>query len=324
MRPAPCDRPADEDAVPDDLVPSRLATVLPVLRGVVLAAVVGLTILVVLARLGVDIGPLLAGFGIVGLAFSFGSQTLVRDIVSGVFFMIEDAFRVGEYVDTAGSRGRWRRFRCARCSFATRAGRSTPCPSARSPRSPMPAATGRRSSSTSARPFGRSRAGPQGHQEDRAGPAGGPRVRAAFHRAAEDAGRRGHHRQRRGHPAEIHRQAEPGLALQREALKRVYRALNEARVPFASNAVTVRGGEGPLQSQGAAAITAVPPPTPARTDRGLSAPRAGERRSRMRRGRPAGVASPEHEVGPGFPGKASQPPAPYAGCRIGAACHSFR
>jgi small-conductance mechanosensitive channel len=109
-------------------VPSRLATVLPVLRGVVLGAVIGLTGLVVLSRLGVDIGPLLAGFGILGLAISFGSQALVRDIVSGFFFMIEDAFRVGEYVDTGGSRARSRRSRCARCSCATRAGRSIRCP----------------------------------------------------------------------------------------------------------------------------------------------------------------------------------------------------
>ena len=50
--------------------------------------------------------------------------------------------------------------------------------------------------------------------------------------------------------------------LQRESLKRVYRALNDAHVPFASNAVTVRGGEGGSQSQAAAAIKAVPPPVP--------------------------------------------------------------
>ena len=50
--------------------------------------------------------------------------------------------------------------------------------------------------------------------------------------------------------------------LQREALKRVYRALNEAHVPFASNAVTVRGGEGGSSAGAAAAITALPPPSP--------------------------------------------------------------
>jgi len=54
---------------------------------------------------GVDIGPLLAGFGVVGLAISFGSQALVRDIMSGIFFMADDAFRVGEYVDTGRLKG---------------------------------------------------------------------------------------------------------------------------------------------------------------------------------------------------------------------------
>ncbi|MGL4727224.1 MAG: mechanosensitive ion channel family protein [Bosea sp. (in: a-proteobacteria)] len=86
-------------------VQSRLATVLPVLRGFVLGAVIGLTLLLCLARMGVDIGPLLAGFGILGLAVSFGSQQLVRDIVSGIFFMAEDAFRVGEYIDTGRLKG---------------------------------------------------------------------------------------------------------------------------------------------------------------------------------------------------------------------------
>ena len=76
-----------------------------VLRGVVLGAVIAVTALILISRLGVDIAPLLAGFGILGLAVSFGSQALVRDIVSGFFFLMEDAFRVGEYVDTGRLKG---------------------------------------------------------------------------------------------------------------------------------------------------------------------------------------------------------------------------
>ena len=94
----------DEEAV-DDTPASRLATVLPALRGLVLGSVLGLTLLFFLSSLGVDVGPLLAGFGILGLAISFGSQALVRDIVSGIFFMVEDAFRVGEYIDTGRLKG---------------------------------------------------------------------------------------------------------------------------------------------------------------------------------------------------------------------------
>ena len=55
--------------------------------------------LVVLSQLGVNITPLIAGFSVLGLAVSFGSQSLVRDIVSGMFFLAEDSFRVGEYID---------------------------------------------------------------------------------------------------------------------------------------------------------------------------------------------------------------------------------
>jgi hypothetical protein len=46
---------------------------------------------------GVNIGPLIAGAGVIGLAIGFGAQTLVRDIIAGVFFLIDDAFRIGDY-----------------------------------------------------------------------------------------------------------------------------------------------------------------------------------------------------------------------------------
>lgn len=84
---------------------SRLATVLPLLR---LSALTGIAIiftLLAVGSLGIDITPLLAGAGILGLAIGFGAQKLVTDIVSGVFFLIDDAFRVGEYVDVGGTMG---------------------------------------------------------------------------------------------------------------------------------------------------------------------------------------------------------------------------
>ena len=62
-------------------------------------------LLIVLSDLGVNIGPLLAGASVLGLAISFGSQTLVRDIVSGVFYLADDAFRVGEYIDCGKAKG---------------------------------------------------------------------------------------------------------------------------------------------------------------------------------------------------------------------------
>jgi small-conductance mechanosensitive channel len=64
-----------------------------------------MTTLIVLSSLGVDIGPLLAGAGVIGLAIGFGAQKLVRDILSGIFFLMDDAFRVGEYLDAGGVSG---------------------------------------------------------------------------------------------------------------------------------------------------------------------------------------------------------------------------
>ena len=52
-------------------------------------------LMILLSNLGVDIGPLIASAGIFGIAVGFGAQTLVRDICSGIFFLIDDAFRIG-------------------------------------------------------------------------------------------------------------------------------------------------------------------------------------------------------------------------------------
>jgi small-conductance mechanosensitive channel len=97
--------PSGDDDEEEPPTQSRLATALPLVRAMIFGVIVGVTALIVLSTLGIDIGPLLAGFGVIGLAISFGSQALVRDIVSGIFFMADDAFRVGEYVDTGRLKG---------------------------------------------------------------------------------------------------------------------------------------------------------------------------------------------------------------------------
>jgi small-conductance mechanosensitive channel len=84
---------------------TRLQTFGPVLRNFLFVAVVTVAAMVCLSSLGVDIGPLLAGAGVIGIALGFGAQTLVRDIISGVFFLAEDAFRVGEYIEIGNTRG---------------------------------------------------------------------------------------------------------------------------------------------------------------------------------------------------------------------------
>ncbi|MBB4331626.1 mechanosensitive ion channel family protein [Rhizobium leguminosarum] len=83
----------------------RLRTLLPIFRNVLAVMVAVIAGLIVLAELGVEIGPLIAGAGIFGVALGFGSQTLVKDVISGVFYMLDDAFRVGEYIQAKSYKG---------------------------------------------------------------------------------------------------------------------------------------------------------------------------------------------------------------------------
>jgi moderate conductance mechanosensitive channel len=84
---------------------ARLRTLLPVLRNFAFFIVLVMASLSALAAMGLQIGPLLAGAGVVGIAVGFGAQTLVRDILSGVFFLLDDAFRVGEQIESGDIRG---------------------------------------------------------------------------------------------------------------------------------------------------------------------------------------------------------------------------
>jgi len=86
-------------------VASRLGTLLPLIRATLNGTIVVVTVLGVLAAFGINILPLLAGASILGVAIAFGAQTLVRDIVSGAFFLADDAFRVGEYIEVGESKG---------------------------------------------------------------------------------------------------------------------------------------------------------------------------------------------------------------------------
>ncbi len=80
----------------------RSYTLLPMLRKFVATTLLIMVTLIIMSSIGVDIGPLLAGAGVVGLAVGFGAQKLVSDIFSGIFYLLDDAFRVGEYIQ-AGS-----------------------------------------------------------------------------------------------------------------------------------------------------------------------------------------------------------------------------
>ena len=84
---------------------ARMATLLPMFKIVLLVTIIAMAALIILSSSGINIGPILAGAGVVGIALGFGAQALVRDIVAGVFFLIDDAFRVGEYIEMGELRG---------------------------------------------------------------------------------------------------------------------------------------------------------------------------------------------------------------------------
>ncbi|SFI00308.1 mechanosensitive ion channel family protein [Albimonas pacifica] len=84
---------------------SRLGTLLPLFRAGILIVIGGAVAVIVATELGVNVAPLFAGAGIVGIAIGFGAQTLVRDILSGMFFLLDDAFRKGEYIDVGEVKG---------------------------------------------------------------------------------------------------------------------------------------------------------------------------------------------------------------------------
>lgn len=86
-------------------VSARARTLLPMLRTAILVMLVALVGIFVLAELGVNIAPLLAGAGVIGLAVGFGSQALVKDIITGVFILMEDQMAVGDVVKLGSHSG---------------------------------------------------------------------------------------------------------------------------------------------------------------------------------------------------------------------------
>jgi small-conductance mechanosensitive channel len=80
----------------------RITALTSVLRSVASFAIFAIAALLILGEAGTNLGPLLAGAGILGIAFGFGSQALVKDFLSGLFILVEDQFGVGDIVDLDG------------------------------------------------------------------------------------------------------------------------------------------------------------------------------------------------------------------------------
>jgi small-conductance mechanosensitive channel len=84
---------------------ARLRTLLPIFRNILFVTVIAVAAMMALAALGVQIGPLIAGAGVVGVAIGFGAQSFVRDVIAGMFYLMDDAFRVGEYIQSGNYKG---------------------------------------------------------------------------------------------------------------------------------------------------------------------------------------------------------------------------
>ncbi len=84
---------------------ARVRTLLPMLRTVLSFLIIVFVALNLLSEIGVNVAPLIAGAGVIGLAVGFGSQTLVRDVITGAFLLFEDAMAVGDVVSVGGLAG---------------------------------------------------------------------------------------------------------------------------------------------------------------------------------------------------------------------------
>ncbi|CAI1789817.1 MULTISPECIES: mechanosensitive channel protein [Serratia] len=84
---------------------ARERTLLTLFRNVLAIVISTITIMIVLSQVGINIAPLLAGAGALGLAISFGAQTLVKDVITGVFIQFENGMNTGEYVTVSGITG---------------------------------------------------------------------------------------------------------------------------------------------------------------------------------------------------------------------------
>ncbi|MCW2238370.1 mechanosensitive ion channel domain-containing protein [Azospirillum canadense] len=83
----------------------RMATLLPLLRKFLQIVLITVVAMIMLSSVGIEIGPLLAGAGVVGIAIGLGAQSTIADILAGVFYLLEDAFHMGDYVEVGQLRG---------------------------------------------------------------------------------------------------------------------------------------------------------------------------------------------------------------------------
>ncbi|MDG6093800.1 mechanosensitive ion channel [Acetobacter sp. AN02] len=84
---------------------TRLRTVMPIIRTMLLTVIIIIVLVTSLSQIGINIAPLLTGAGIMGAAIAFGSQSLVKDFITGFFMLVEDAIQVGDWVTVGNVSG---------------------------------------------------------------------------------------------------------------------------------------------------------------------------------------------------------------------------
>lgn len=89
----------------DGEMKKRADTLKAVIRNMANVALISIAIIMIMGNMGIDIGPILATAGVLGVAIGFGAQQLVRDIINGFFILLDDQIRVGDVVDIAGKNG---------------------------------------------------------------------------------------------------------------------------------------------------------------------------------------------------------------------------
>lgn len=89
-----------------DLNKRKKATVAKLLKSINKVILIFIGIVAILSQWGIDLGPIIAGAGIIGLAVGFGAQTLVKDLIAGISIVFDNEFDVGDVVDIKGFKGR--------------------------------------------------------------------------------------------------------------------------------------------------------------------------------------------------------------------------
>jgi small conductance mechanosensitive channel len=96
---------AEDGIAAEEAEKKREETLIRIFNGALAVILITITLLMVLQEIGVEIAPLLAGAGIIGLAFGFGGQYLIRDLISGLFLILENQYRIGDVVNINSTGG---------------------------------------------------------------------------------------------------------------------------------------------------------------------------------------------------------------------------